>query len=217
MLIACGGDGTVHEVVNGLLMREDKKNIPVAFLPNGSGDDFCSALGIMNMDDALNYICKGETIKVDTVRVLLDNATEDTLPEGMARYDFCRHMVINSGCAMPPLVSLKAKPYKQCCGKSSYTIATILEACKGNLVSDNFEVIIDGVSVGSPQQEHSTICLMAFNGKYTGGGMQMDPYACLNDGIADIFWTSDPAVNNLSGVAGAMDKAKKGGAHVNDH
>jgi diacylglycerol kinase family enzyme len=147
MLVACGGDGTVHEVANGLLMREDKKRIPLAFLPNGSGDDFCSALGIMTLDHGLDYICKGESIKVDTVRVLMDHQSLDTLPEGLERYNFCRHMLINSGCAMVPLVSVKAKFWKGCCGKVSYTIATLLEAAKGNLVSDHFEIHIDGQRV----------------------------------------------------------------------
>lgn len=39
----------------------------------------------------------------------------------------------------------------------------------------------------------------------------MCPYACVNDGIVDITWTADAAVNSLSGVANAMEKAKKGG------
>lgn len=144
LLVAAGGDGTVHEVVNGLLARPDKKKIPLAFMPNGSGDDFCSALGILSMDHALDYICKGETIKVDTVRVLLDHDSEDALPEGLERFNFCRHMVINSGCAMPPLIAFKAKWWKTCCGKTSYAIATLVEAMKGNLISEIFEVHVDG-------------------------------------------------------------------------
>lgn len=48
MLVACGGDGTCHEVVNGMMMRDDKKKIPIGFIPNGSGDDLCSSLGIMS-------------------------------------------------------------------------------------------------------------------------------------------------------------------------
>lgn len=144
LLVACGGDGTVHEVVNGMLAREDKKKIPLAILPNGSGDDFCSSLGILSMDHALDYICKGETIKVDTARVLLDHDSEDSLPQGLERLNFCRHMIINSGCAMPPLIAFKAKYWKTCCGKTSYAIATLVEAMKGNLVSEIFEVHVDG-------------------------------------------------------------------------
>ena len=76
----CGGDGSYHEVVNGMLNREDKLKIPVAFLPNGSGNDLCRALGILTLEQALNNIVKSECIKIDTVRVLMDHESEETLP-----------------------------------------------------------------------------------------------------------------------------------------
>ena len=64
-LIAVGGDGTMHEVANGLLMREDKKRVPFGCIPNGSGDDFCASLTILNVDRALDFIVKGDIIKLD--------------------------------------------------------------------------------------------------------------------------------------------------------
>jgi diacylglycerol kinase family enzyme len=147
LLIVAGGDGTIHEVVNGMLMRDDKKLIPLAFIPNGSGDDFCSAIGVMSVDHALDYICKGEIIKCDTARILMDHETEETLPEGIERLNHLRYMMINSGAALPPLVAFKAKAWKACCGKTSYTIATLIEAIKGNIVPDIFDVFLDGQKV----------------------------------------------------------------------
>lgn len=93
----CGGDGSSHEVVNGMLDRPDKVKIPLAFLPNGSGNDLCIALGITNLDRALLYIIKGHCIKMDTVRVLVDHDSEDTLPEGNDRLNYSRHLVNASG------------------------------------------------------------------------------------------------------------------------
>lgn len=72
LLAAAGGDGSYHEVVNGMLARPDKKKLPVAMLPNGSGNDTCTAIGIKNLDDALNYIINAEVIPLDTVRCLID-------------------------------------------------------------------------------------------------------------------------------------------------
>jgi hypothetical protein len=85
VVVAAGGDGTYHEVVNGMLAREDKRKIPVALVPNGSGNDLCSALGIMTLEDALENICKRTVISIDTTRVLMDHDSEETLPEGLDR------------------------------------------------------------------------------------------------------------------------------------
>ena len=48
-VVCVGGDGTIHEMANGMLMRRDKKKIPIAFIPNGSGNDLC---GSFNLDTA---------------------------------------------------------------------------------------------------------------------------------------------------------------------
>lgn len=58
VLCCCGGDGSYHETVNGMLDREDKIKIPVAFLPNGSGNDLCRSLGYTTLDQGLSYIIK---------------------------------------------------------------------------------------------------------------------------------------------------------------
>ena len=60
-VVIIGGDGTIHEAVNGLLMREDGKKIPVGLLPNGSGDDFCGGfgLGTGDLENAISFLLKG--------------------------------------------------------------------------------------------------------------------------------------------------------------
>ena len=49
-LVAVGGDGTLHEVINGMMFRADRKKIPVAFIPNGTGNDTCNSIGIANVE-----------------------------------------------------------------------------------------------------------------------------------------------------------------------
>lgn len=126
-----------------MLNRPDGLKIPVALIPNGSGNDLCSAVGIKNLDIALDYIIKGECIKIDTVRVLMDHESEDTLPEGNDRLNYCRHMMINSAVAMPAKIANTAIPLKGCCGTKSYELATLWEACKGNFRPDTYRLTID--------------------------------------------------------------------------
>ena len=150
VLCCCGGDGSYHEVVNGMLNRPDKIKIPVAFIGNGSGNDLLRALGVFNLDQALDYIVKGECIKIDSVRVLMDHDSEDTLPSGNDRLNYCRHMMINSAIAMPAKIANTAIQFKTCCGTRSYEIATVWEACKGNFRPDNYEMFIDDKPVHQP-------------------------------------------------------------------
>lgn len=79
MLVAVGGDGSFHEVVNGMLARPDKKKIPIGLVPNGSGNDTTTSLGVMNVEDALNNIVNAEVTEIDTVRCLIDHDEFDQI------------------------------------------------------------------------------------------------------------------------------------------
>jgi diacylglycerol kinase family enzyme len=49
-LVACGGDGTIFEVINAMLLRKDRKRLPVCFLPNGSGNDSTLCFEVTNIE-----------------------------------------------------------------------------------------------------------------------------------------------------------------------
>jgi len=40
-IVISGGDGTIHETINGMLNREDGVTRPLALIPNGTGNDNC--------------------------------------------------------------------------------------------------------------------------------------------------------------------------------
>ncbi|MBK7706487.1 MAG: acylglycerol kinase family protein [Acidobacteria bacterium] len=48
MIIACGGDGTINEVANGIL--ESGIDVEMGILPSGTGGDFRRSLGISNTE-----------------------------------------------------------------------------------------------------------------------------------------------------------------------
>ncbi|WP_374722413.1 diacylglycerol/lipid kinase family protein [Peribacillus tepidiphilus] len=62
LIVAVGGDGTVHEVINGLVGT----NIPLGIIPAGSGNDFSRGLGIpFNHEKALERILSGKPKMID--------------------------------------------------------------------------------------------------------------------------------------------------------
>lgn len=77
-LVLVGGDGTFHEAINGLMRRKDGKKIPIGFLPNGSGDDLAGGLDmpIGDVEMGLEYVGKGDVIKLDVIKILIDHETE---------------------------------------------------------------------------------------------------------------------------------------------
>lgn len=66
MIVAMGGDGTVHEVVNGIMQLAESKRPILGVVPVGSGNDFAHAIGVpMESDHALALALKGEPSTID--------------------------------------------------------------------------------------------------------------------------------------------------------
>lgn len=65
-VIACGGDGTLHEVVNGIATVPD---VVLGVLPCGRGNDFAAAIGVpLNPEMAIENLLSGTAIHVDLGR-----------------------------------------------------------------------------------------------------------------------------------------------------
>ena len=66
MVIAMGGDGTVHEIVNGIMQLPENKRPILGVVPVGSGNDFGHAIGVPTKSDhALAHALKGEASTID--------------------------------------------------------------------------------------------------------------------------------------------------------
>lgn len=69
-LVVVGGDGSLNEVINGLLAFDTKRSIPLAYIPAGSGNDFARAHGITGtpvemMQTILTKVDAGEPKSID--------------------------------------------------------------------------------------------------------------------------------------------------------
>lgn len=73
LVVAMGGDGTVHEVVNGLMQIPENKRPMLGVVPIGSGNDFAYSLGITQKSShALANALKAETIQNVDIGLLTD-------------------------------------------------------------------------------------------------------------------------------------------------
>ena len=78
-VVAAGGDGTLHEVVNGLLSSELRFVGSVGVIPLGTANDFATAAGVPDDPaEALRLILASQPFPIDLARV--------ELPEGSTRF-----------------------------------------------------------------------------------------------------------------------------------
>ena len=110
--MACGGDGTYHEVVNGMLARSDGKRLPLGLIPNGSGNTVCFSLGIYTADDALDYIEAGFAGEFDIYRVWRDD-------------EEYRYALMSTFLGYPPEWARTAIPFKPYLRDKAYLLAIV--------------------------------------------------------------------------------------------
>ncbi len=73
MVIAMGGDGTAHEVTNGLMQIPAEKRPVMGVVPIGSGNDFAYSIGIaQKADHALAHALKAEVVKPVDIGLMTD-------------------------------------------------------------------------------------------------------------------------------------------------
>ena len=69
-VVVMGGDGTVHEVVNGLMQLPPEKRPVMGIVPVGTGNDFASSLGVStDPETALRQAMQGQAHGIDVARV----------------------------------------------------------------------------------------------------------------------------------------------------
>ena len=77
-IIACGGDGTINEVANGIL--QSGKDTEMGILPSGTGGDFRKTLNIpQETREAAKILQTGVTKKIDVGRVTFQNFADETV------------------------------------------------------------------------------------------------------------------------------------------
>lgn len=183
--IAVGGDGTIHDVLNGIAeyvsLSEDISltDFTLAVLPVGSGNDWIKTTGVpRNLGKAVNMIAQGKAAKQDVVRVSI-------LEDGAIVSDTYMANIGGVGldARVAEIVNRKKEQGKR--GKKLYVSALLYcikhrSAVRAKVICDG-NVIFDGKYLS-----------MAFGiGKYSGGGMRQTSLAVMDDGLLDVVVIPD--------------------------
>jgi diacylglycerol kinase (ATP) len=70
IIVAAGGDGTIADVIQGIIQCPKRKSVVLGIIPLGSGNALCHSLGIpRNVRKAVDYIKRGKTQKIDLLEI----------------------------------------------------------------------------------------------------------------------------------------------------
>jgi diacylglycerol kinase (ATP) len=186
LIIACGGDGTISEVANGII--ESNREAELGVLPGGTGSDFRRTLGMpTNTAAAARALRDGRTRVIDAARVTFVNDSDERETRffvnvasfGMSTEVLTRTASGESKKWIPGFAPRKLS------SKLSYAAATV----QTTLASSPIEVHIQ-----LDEEEERCIRVAEFcvaNARYYGGAMKIAPDAKLDDGWLDVVSIGD--------------------------
>jgi len=185
LIIACGGDGTISEVTNGILAAG--KDTELGILPSGTGGDFRKTLGIPRRSrDAAEILRAGRTRKIDLGRVTFTNdggERETRYFLGVASFGMSADVVSRVREAGPQWLSRKAPHWLS--GRVTFGVSMLQSAMQSGAT----RVI---VQLDDSHERHLTVAnLCIANARYFGGGMKIAPEAKLTDGKFDVISVGD--------------------------
>lgn len=192
-VIAAGGDGTINEVINGVLQAtpENAPTLPFGIMPVGTANDFTRMQNIpLNLVLAAQTIAAGHTRQIDAGVI--------TGSWG----DAPRYFVNNSAVAMEPMITLENIRMKRLSGEIRYLVALVKGIFK--LKAWQMHISWDGGGYDGP-----AYLLSVCNGPRTGG-FQMAPEAKFDDGLYDFVFA--PEVPKRTVVAVLLKLLK--GEHI---
>ena len=183
-IVACGGDGTVNEVVNGIVRSGADTELGV--LPSGTGGDFRRTLELStHAPTVARTLRNGVTQRLDVGRVTYKNA---------AGHDETRYFMGVSSFGMSADVIQRVKDTdtswgatagRWLGGRASFAVAAV----GATLAAAHPRVRIQLDDQDEGQLTVANLCIC--NARYFGGGMKIAPDAQLNDGLFEVVAIGD--------------------------
>ncbi len=196
---ACGGDGTVHEVANGLV---GAKNAELAILPIGTGNDFVKYYGVTNenIDQYRDFepLIKGTAQPIDLSKISGDGLDEPWYSINVINFGF------------DAIVGARGNYYKEHGfpkkvkeGTNPYDYALKNDAMKYGRFND-IEVYADGEKLNEKQLLLATLA----QGQFVGGQFKCAPKSKNDDGLIDVCILKTMTFLGLGMIIGTYTKGK---------
>lgn len=193
-----GGDGSVNEVLNGMLASGvDAASLTLFPMPAGTGNDSCRGLGVpLDPAEAIEALANRRTRAVDIMRIELQGL------DGTAR---TRHGLILVSFGAPATISrdASASRWMKRLGRIAYYLATPRVVL--SYEARHTRVIIDG----EPAAARALFGGMIAGLPSGGGGMKLVPPARIDDGLLDMVELGP--VGRLEALLKVMPKLYDGG------
>jgi diacylglycerol kinase (ATP) len=179
-VVAVGGDGTVHEVVNGMFDDQDKPLVPDAVLgvvAAGSGSDFVRTFGLPgDATRACHHLVGDNTYPLDVGKITF--TTESGGREA-------RYFVNIAEVGLFAAVARRAAGMSARLGRSKYFFG-FWRTLPG------FKLAGVRVQAGRRSYEGPAFAVLIGNGQYNGGGMKTSPRSYPGDGVFDVLVFKGP-------------------------
>ena len=193
-LVAVGGDGTLNEVVNGVLSSDVPAEAypSIGLLPYGSANDFARTAGVSNSAEELFDLIKSSSAqRIDIGKVVL-NETEET-----------RYFVNIAGIGLGPEVVKSLEGTTSIFGPGFNYFKHII---KGFLRYRKKEVSCSG---GDWQWKGNLLQMAIANGRYFGNAICIAPDAVVDDGLLQVSIFGDLSIWNYLKNLGKLKKGEK--------
>jgi len=164
-LLGIGGDGTLNEIINGMLKRKDEKNIPIGLIPGGSGNSYLHDLKLTNPINVVKKIISNNIQLMDVAQIEING-----------EISYSMNMI---GWGLVTDIGNKAEKYRWL-GTSRYTILSVIEVFTHN--SRPATLIMEKETI-----KDDFTFIIACNSIHIGNAMKMAPKAKLNDGLIDLI------------------------------
>ena len=189
-IYACGGDGTLNEVMNGVAGFD---NVAITVYSGGSGNDFAKIFDDPKAFFDLHRLMDAEEVTFDLIQ--------------------CNdRLAMNICCVgLDARIGNDVSRYKRLPllhGFRAYAASTVINVVRG--ISEHYVVEVDGETI---DDEQTFVCVC--NGRYYGGGFNPVPEADPSDGKLDILLVKKISRAQIPGIIGKYkDGRYKELAHV---